>query len=235
MIEISNVCKSFKDNIIFKNINFVCKNEIVSILGKSGSGKSTLLKLILGVEKDYDGDISVDGCNIEDEAPKIGYISQNSSLYPWLDLKKNLQLPLDILKIKDIDLDSFLKKFDLYKYKNHKISQLSVGMQKRAMIIRVIISKLSNILIDEAFSSLDYFLRFEIYDYILKLQNLYSLSVINVTHDIDEAIILSKKVYIISDKSLKDICIDVDDNLRNKNIFNTPEYIDLKNKILNYL
>ena len=180
-----------------RNVSFsVEEGEFVSLIGPSGCGKSTVLSIIAGLEEKTSGDIEIDG--------QIGYMLQKDSLLEWLTIYKNVLFGLEIKNIKTTEnvkyVENLLKKYNLYEFKDKYPNQLSGGMRQRAALIRTLAIKPKILLLDEAFSALDYQTRImvtkDIYD-ILKNEHITALI---VTHDISEAISMSDRVIVLSNR-----------------------------------
>lgn len=180
-----------------KDVSFsVEEGEFVSIIGPSGCGKSTVLSIIAGLEEKTAGNIEIDG--------QIGYMLQKDSLLEWLTIYKNVLFGLEIKNIKTTEnvkyVENLLKKYNLYEFKDKYPNQLSGGMRQRAALIRTLAIKPKILLLDEAFSALDYQTRImvtkDIYD-ILKNEHITALI---VTHDISEAISMSDRVIVLSNR-----------------------------------
>ena len=188
-----------------KDINFtVNRGEFVSIIGPSGCGKSTLLSIIAGLEDKTQGNIYIDGSKVEGISPKIGYMLQKDSLLEWRSIYKNVLFGLEIRKINTKEnreyVEELLKKYHLYEFKDKYPSQLSGGMRQRVALIRTLAIKPKILLLDEAFSALDYQTRLmvtkDIYE-ILKNENVTTLM---VTHDISEAISMSDRIIVLTSR-----------------------------------
>lgn len=180
-----------------KDISFSIKEgEFVSLIGPSGCGKSTILSIIAGLEEKSAGNIQING--------KIGYMLQKDSLLEWLTIYKNVLFGLEIKNEKTTEnvkyVENLLKKYNLYEFKDKYPNQLSGGMRQRAALIRTLAIKPNILLLDEAFSALDYQTRImvtkDIYD-ILRKENKTALI---VTHDISEAISMSDRVIMLSNR-----------------------------------
>ena len=180
-----------------RDVSFsVEEGEFVSLIGPSGCGKSTVLSIIAGLEEKTSGDIEIDG--------QIGYMLQKDSLLEWLTIYKNVLFGLEIKNIKTTEnvkyVENLLKKYNLYEFKDKYPNQLSGGMRQRAALIRTLAIKPKILLLDEAFSALDYQTRImvtkDIYD-ILKNEHITALI---VTHDISEAISMSDRVIVLSNR-----------------------------------
>ena len=144
-----------------KDINFTVDNgEFVSIIGPSGCGKSTLLSIIAGLEEKTSGKLYIDGEESNGITSKIGYMLQKDSLLEWRSIYKNVIFGLEIKKINTPEnrkyVEELLKKYHLYEFKDKYPSQLSGGMRQRVALIRTLAIKPKILLLDEAFSAIDY-------------------------------------------------------------------------------
>lgn len=216
MIEIKNLSYSFGNSKILKNINLnIEDNEIVSIIGTSGVGKSTLFNLIAGILDLQEGEITIDGSS--DYKSKVAYMLQKDLLFEHKTIVENIILPLIINKIeKKVAIEEakkILKTFALLDYANKYPKQLSGGMRQRIALIRTYMFKRKIFLLDEAFSALDAITKRELHNWYLKLANDFKLTTILITHDVEEAVLLSDKIYILANKPgeiIKEIKIELD-------------------------
>ena len=144
-----------------KNITFsVNEGEFISIIGPSGCGKSTILSIIAGLEDKSSGSVVLDGEEISNVSNKIGYMLQKDSLLEWRTIYKNVILGLEITKQRTKENEDYaielLKKYNLYEFKDKYPTQLSGGMRQRVALIRTLAIRPKILLLDEAFSALDY-------------------------------------------------------------------------------
>ena len=202
-LEIKNLSYSFGDNHILKDINiYVKENEMVAIVGSSGVGKSTLFNLIAGVLKKQSGEIIINGS--DDYIGKVAYMLQKDLLFEHKTIINNVILPLIIAKIdKKVALEEgrkILKQFNLEKYADKYPKQLSGGMRQRVALIRTYMFKRNIFLLDEAFSALDAITKKELHKWYLNLKKEFNLTTLLITHDIEEAIFLSDRIYILGNK-----------------------------------
>ena len=217
-LEIKNLSYSFGDNHILKDINiYVKENEIVAIVGSSGVGKSTLFNLIAGVLKKQSGEITIDGS--DDYIGKVAYMLQKDLLFEHKTIINNVILPLIIAKIdKKVALEEgrkILKQFNLEKYADKYPKQLSGGMRQRVALIRTYMFKRNIFLLDEAFSALDAITKKELHKWYLNLKKEFNLTTLLITHDIEEAVFLSDRIYILANKPgeiIKEIKIEINPN-----------------------
>ena len=177
------------------NISFdVKEGEFVSIIGPSGCGKSTLLSIIAGLEPKTEGDIQIDG--------NTGYMLQKDSLLEWRSIYDNVLFGLEIGHKKTKENEAYvlelLKKYGLYEFKDKYPTQLSGGMRQRAALIRTLAIKPNILLLDEAFSALDYQTRIMVTNDIFQILKNENITAVIVTHDISEAISMSDRVIVLS-------------------------------------
>lgn len=190
------------------NINLdVKKGEFVSIIGPSGCGKSTLLSIIAGLEERNTGEVYLDGEEIEEISSEIGYMLQKDGLLEWRTIYKNVILGLEIRGIKTKEneeyVNNLLKKYHLYEFKDKYPTQLSGGMRQRAALIRTLAIKPKILLLDEAFSALDYQTRIMVTKDVYSILRQEGITALIVTHDISESISLSDRVVVLSRRPAK--------------------------------
>ena len=225
ILELNNIGKKYqaKNGEIeaLKNINLkVNEGEFISIIGPSGCGKSTLLSIIAGLEKQSSGELYIDG--------EIGYMLQTDSLLPWRTIYKNVLFGLEIRKNKTEENEEYVKellrKYDLYDFKDKYPSQLSGGMRQRAALIRTLAIKPRILLLDEAFSALDYQTRIMVTNDIFKILKNENITSVMVTHDISEAISMSDRVIVLTNRpgTVKNIH-DIDFEMEDRNPINCRE------------
>ena len=203
ILDIKNLSYSFGNNPILKDINIhVNENEMVAIVGSSGVGKSTLFNLIAGVLKKQVGEIAINGSN--DYIGKVAYMLQKDLLFEHKTIINNVILPLIIAKVNKKEAfeegNKILKQFNLDKYANKYPQQLSGGMRQRVALIRTYMFKRKIFLLDEAFSALDAITKKELHKWYLDLKKEFNLTTLLITHDIEEAVFLSDRIYILGNK-----------------------------------
>ncbi len=188
-----------------KDISFnITEGEFVSIIGPSGCGKSTLLSIIAGLEKSSGGKLYIEGQEETDSATstKIGYMLQKDSLLEWRTILNNVMIGLEVRHIKTPEnkkyAENLLKKYGLYEFKDKYPLQLSGGMRQRVALIRTLAVKPKILLLDEAFSALDYQTRIMVTKDIYEILKNEGITTLMVTHDISEAISMSDRIVILS-------------------------------------
>ncbi|MCL1786408.1 MAG: ABC transporter ATP-binding protein [Defluviitaleaceae bacterium] len=184
-------------------INFVVyEGQLVSIIGPSGCGKSTILSLISGLEMPTGGQIYVNGEAVKGVNGKTGYMLQKDNLLDWRTIRGNVLLGLEILgrpgKTSIAYADSLLRAYGLWEFKDKRPSQLSGGMRQRAALIRTLATRPALLLLDEAFSALDYQTRLVVADDVCGILRREQKTAVMVTHDISEGISMADRVIVLS-------------------------------------
>ena len=207
MIEFKNVSKSYKSGQqVIKNVNITVETgELFVLIGSSGCGKTTLLKMVNKLNTINEGEVLIDGVNIDkvklEEIPKlIGYVVQEGGLFPHLTVEENIALIMkncgekeDAIKKRVTELLSLVN-LDPETYRNQYPSQLSGGQRQRVGVARAFAMNPGIILMDEPFSALDPVTRNELQDEVVRLQKRYHKTIIFVTHDMDEAVKIATKI-----------------------------------------
>lgn len=190
-----------------------------------GCGKSSLLSIIAGLEPKTEGEVYIEGNLQSGISSKIGYMLQKDSLLEWRNIYNNVMLGLEIRHARTKENEDYvvtlLKKYGLYEFKDKYPSQLSGGMRQRVALIRTLAIKPKILLLDEAFSALDYQTRMMVTNDIYKILREEGITAIIVTHDISESISMSDKVVVLTSRpaKLKNIH-EIDFNLPNRTPIN---------------
>ena len=233
ILELKDISKKYQSKkgeiIAIKNISMrVKEGEFISIIGPSGCGKSTLLSIISGLEEKTTGEIYIEGEKIEGISAKIGYMLQKDCLLEWRTIWSNVVLGLELKgKINEENknyVENLLKKYNLYDFKDKYPSELSGGMRQRAALIRTLAVRPKILLLDEAFSALDYQTRIMVTNDIYNILRKEGITAIIVTHDISEAISMSDRVVVLTKRpgTIKDIH-KIDFEMENRNPINCRE------------
>ncbi len=224
---------------VLKNINLtILKGEFICIVGASGCGKSTLLRIIGGLEQGYTGNCLFKEQEIRKPSVDRGFVFQESRLFPWLTVEKNVEFGLrDAAEIKqgnskdkkDI-VQQHLELVGLENFRKAYPHQLSGGMQQRASIARALVNNPDMLLLDEPFGALDAFTRINMQQEILKIWRKEKTTMVLVTHDIDEAVYLADRVVLMSQRpgTIKKIVKNDVPRPRNRK---NPEYTKIRNEI----
>lgn len=189
---------------VLQKIQLAVKNgEFVSIVGPSGSGKSTIFRLIVGLEKQLSGSIHLNGRLTENRLGKIGYMPQQDLLMPWRTVIQNALLPLEIQHRKKTNnnrVKNLLKEFGLEGYEKKYPHELSGGMRQRVSFLRATLSHSNVLLLDEPFSALDAMTKLYMQEWLLEQWQKQQATILFITHDISEALFLSDRIFIITEK-----------------------------------
>ncbi len=246
-LEISNISISFENKKVLENISIdLYENELVCILGVSGSGKTTLFNIIAGLLKSNFGNVKMNGEDITGKSGKISYMLQKDLLLPHKKIIDNVALPIVIKgesKVKAREIAKpYFKEFGLEGTENLYPNKLSGGMKQRAALLRTYLFSSEVALLDEPFSALDAITKHKIHNWYLNIMKKIKMSTLFITHDIDEAILLSDRIYILAGnpgKIVTEIKIDLkkSENMEynNEDVIMSEKFIEYKREILKYL
>ncbi|WP_316571755.1 ABC transporter ATP-binding protein [Neobacillus sp. YIM B06451] len=205
-IRFENITHSFNETgLVLDGISLhVNDGEFVSIIGPSGSGKSTIFQTIGGLLKPEGGDIFLEERRINGETGNIAYMPQQASLLPWRTVLKNVLLAQELSgRTDEAEARTWLAKVGLSGYENAYPHQLSGGMKQRVAFIRALLSPQPIMLLDEPFSALDEFTRFDMQKWLLSVWEEKRKSVLFITHNIEEALFLSDRIVLLSPRPAK--------------------------------
>ena len=217
------------------------KGEFVAIVGPSGCGKSTLLSLIAGLIVPEKGLIKINGKYLRESTTNIGYMLQHDELFEWRTIYHNVLLGLEIQHMLSAKTKAraheLLDIYGLKNFENSHPSELSGGMRQRAALIRTLVLEPDILLLDEPFSALDMLTKSAIHDWYLQVMEQIQLSTLFVTHDIDEAILLSDRVCLLTGKPghiTREIRIE-EPRPRGKDFPLSRRFLEYKQQILSHL
>lgn len=205
ILRAENICKSFGTNAVLRDVSLTLRTgEVVGLLGVSGSGKTTLFNVLSGIYPPDSGTVLLNGEDVTGTPGKVSYMLQKDLLFPYRRVIDNVCLPL-ILRGKSKRearqiAESHFIPFGLDGTQMQYPAQLSGGMRQRAAFLRTYLASDGVALLDEPFSALDAITKSALHKWYLDVMRRIELSVIFITHDIDEAILLSDRVYILSGK-----------------------------------
>ena len=237
-INIQKINKSFGDVKVLNDFSLDIKpGSFVSLIGPSGCGKSTLLRIIGGLEQASNGSVILDGEKITKAGSDRGFAFQGSNLFPWLTVRDNISFGLKARKIyreKKQDVTDIINLVGLKGFETSYPHQISGGMQQRASLARALVGHPKVLLLDEPLGALDAFTRMNLQDEILRIKNENDMTMLMVTHDVDEAIYMSDKVVVMSARpSRVEAVVDID--LPYPRIRVQDTFTIYRNKILEYL
>lgn len=219
---------------MLKNISInIEKGKFVSLIGPSGCGKSTIFNIISRLIPQDSGEIYVNGT--------IGYMQQKDLLLPWKTIMDNVALPLTIKGVDKKTRENKVKKYlpiiGLEGYEKNYPSQLSGGMKQRASFLRTLMASEDIMLLDEAFASLDSITKSKMQIWLLDMKSRLNNTILLITHDIDEALLLSDRIYVLSSKPTtikKEIILDFNTANKKERILSSKT-LKLKEEILKVL
>lgn len=230
------------DGKILDDLSFEVRDgEFVSILGASGCGKSTLFRLLNGLESIQSGEIEVDGKNIRELKNYSSYMPQKDLLFPWRTVEQNVMLPMTIKGVGKAERKracaEMLARVELSEYAKKYPRELSGGMRQRVSFARTLCAGEGLLLLDEPFSALDSITRINLQEWLLRQWSKVNRTVMFITHDVEEAIFLSQKIFLINDRPIHNMEI-VDVPLpypRTRDMLMEPEIIRLKERLIRTL
>lgn len=202
LLGIKNVGKHYADHVVLQNVNLsIVKSEFVSLVGMSGGGKSTLLRMIAGLEKPTAGKITQDSQEVTNLNPKVKMMFQDDRLLPWMDILHNVTLGEN----KDSVIKrarSLLKQVGLENYSSAYPKQISGGQKQRVALARALMPQPEILLLDEPLGALDALTRMKMQDLILQIWKNTGIAMVLVTHDINEAVRMSQKIFVVKDATV---------------------------------
>lgn len=239
-LEVRNVSFSYDNKVnVIDNINITLnEGEIVCLLGVSGGGKTTLFNVISGLNTPQTGEILLDGENITGQPGRISYMLQKDLLLPYRTVEDNVALPLIIKGMKKTEarkkVSPHFKEFGLEGTQKKYPAELSGGMRQRAALLRTYMFSNDVALLDEPFSALDTITKGEIHRWYLDVMEKIRLSTLFITHDMDEAVLLSDRIYLLGSKPgtiIDEIIID-EPKPRRSDFNLTEKFLEYKKQLL---
>jgi putative hydroxymethylpyrimidine transport system ATP-binding protein len=236
MVSIEKLTFAFENaGPIFKNISMDVKaGEFVSIIGTSGSGKSTLFQLITGLLEPDQGEIRIKGENAGNRLGKVGYMPQKDLLLPWRTVLDNVLLPLEVSKEnsrrKIPQIREWLARFGLAEVEKAYPDELSGGMRQRAAFLRTIMTGKDLLLLDEPIGALDSLTKRNMQSWLLGLWGELQKTVLFITHDLEEAILLSDRIYLLGRESLQEVKVSLS-RPRSAELIYQSEFITMKQEL----
>jgi ABC-type nitrate/sulfonate/bicarbonate transport system ATPase subunit len=238
-LELKGVKKTFEDTFAVSDVSLVLhENEFVSIIGPSGCGKSTLFNMISGLIEEDEGEILIDGALAKNRKGMVSYMYQKDLLLPWLKIIDNVALPLRVRNVPRKDARAqvmpLFETFGLTGFEHKYPHQLSGGMRQRAALMRTYVYSRDIMLLDEPFGGLDALTKAKMQDWLLNVNSELKASILFITHDIEEAIYLSDRIYLMSDRPStikEEILVDLP-RPRNRDMMVSEGFTQLKKKLL---
>ena len=207
LLEVRHLDKLFRtkqqETLALSDINFsTYRREFLSIVGPSGCGKSTLIRILAGLEEQTSGDVLLDSKPVCGPGSDRGMVFQSYTLFPWLTVKKNVMFGLEINNYGTVESErqalQWLQLVGLEKFADAYPHQLSGGMKQRVAIVRALATQPRILLMDEPFGALDAQTRFRMQAHLLEIWRKIDITIVFITHDLDEAIFLSDRILVLS-------------------------------------
>lgn len=206
-LQVNNLNKNFKTKqgslTVLKDINMsIAQGEFICAVGASGSGKSTLLRQIAGLDRPTTGEIKIDGTRVTGPGPDRGMVFQHYTLYPWMNVQKNTEFGLKLQGLSKKErrekASYYLNVVGLESFAKSLPKQLSGGMKQRCAIARALASEPKVMLMDEPFGALDIHTKESMHHFMLELWERTNLTIFMITHDVEEAVFLSNRIYALT-------------------------------------
>ena len=234
-ISVKNLTKKFDDLLVLDNVSFnINKGDFVCIVGPTGCGKTTFLNLLVKLIEPTSGEILIDGEPANPKKHNISFVFQEPSTFPWLTVEENIKFNLNIKKVDKQEIqrrtDKILDIIGLSHERNSYPSELSVSAEQRVVIGRSFAVYPDLLLMDEPYGQMDIKVRYYLEDEVLKLWRETGSTVLFITHNIEEAIYLSQKCLVMSQKPTTVKAI-VDNPLPYPRDVSSPEFIKLREEI----
>ena len=241
-LEVNHISKRFDDKHVLQDISIsLNQGELVSLLGVSGGGKTTLFNIIAGLLPPDEGNVILNGKDITNQPGQISYMMQKDLLLPYRTIEDNTALPLLLKGVNKRDartqVSPLFAQFGLEGTQKKYPAQLSGGMRQRAALLRTYLFSQDVALLDEPFSALDTLTKRSIHQWYLDVMEKIQLTTLFITHDIDEAILLSDRIYLLSGnpgRIAAEIVIQ-EPKPRRDDFSLTPEFLEYKREILSLL
>ena len=238
-LEVRHISKSFEGKAVLRDVSLELREgELVSLLGVSGGGKTTLFNVISGLLQPDEGEVLLDGRDITNRPGQISYMMQKDLLLPYLSIADNAALPLRLRGVRRRDalrqVSPLFAQFGLEGTQDQYPAQLSGGMRQRAALLRTYMFSRNVALLDEPFSALDTLTKDAMHRWYLDVMEKLRLTTLFITHDMDEAILLSDRICILSG-SPGEIAGEIvirEPRPRRADFNLTPEFLAYKRRIL---
>lgn len=241
-LKVEGISKSFDGEPVIRDISIeLHKGELVSLLGISGGGKTTLFNIIAGLSTPDKGRVVMDGEDITGRPGHVSYMLQKDLLFPFCTIEDNVALPLIVKGVKKKEArqmaGKYFEGFGLEGTQKKYPSQLSGGMRQRAALLRTYLFSGSVALLDEPFSALDMLTKQSVHGWYLDVMEQIRLSTLFITHDIDEAVLLSDRIYLLTGKpgTITGEIVIKEPKPRAKDFQVTEAFLEYKRTILNHL
>ncbi|MFI3213330.1 MAG: ABC transporter ATP-binding protein [Eubacteriales bacterium] len=234
-VEVRNLTKSFGDLLVLDDVSFDVKDgEFLCIVGPTGCGKTTFLNSLTKIYEPNNGTIKVDGADIDPSVQNLAYIFQEYSTMEWLNIQQNIEFGLKAKKVSPVlikeRVDKVIEMVGLEKYRNYYPSQVSASMLQRVVIARAFATEPDLLLMDEPYGQLDLILKYKLEDELIKMWEEIKTTVLFITHNIEEAVYLSNRIIVLTNKPTKIKTEIINDLPRPRNV-SSPEFVALRDQV----
>jgi len=232
ILGVQNLSKVFGTHAALNFISFdVRRREFLSVLGASGCGKSTLIRIVAGLETQTSGQILLDGKPVAGPGPDRGMVFQGYTLFPWLTVKRNVMFGLRMSGKSAFEAESEAREWialvGLSKFENAYPHELSGGMKQRVAIARALANRPRILLMDEPFGALDAQTRAQMQGYLLEIWRNVDVTILFITHDLDEAVYLSDRILVLgaNPSRVQEVIENPVPRPRSREQFTSPEFL----------
>lgn len=234
-VKVNHLTKKFGDLLVLNDMSFdVDDGDLLCVVGPTGCGKTTFLNSLTKIYDITEGEILLNGEQVNPKKQNIAYIFQGDSTMPWLTVEENVGFGLDIKKVpeakKKEQVEKYLEIVGLTKYRKYYPKQLSASMLQRVSIARAFATEPELLLMDEPYGQLDIELRFKLEDELVKLWKLTGTTVLFITHNIEEAVYLGNKIMILTNKPTT-VKKTIKNDLPRPRDIAAPEFVKLRNEV----
>ena len=245
-LQVRNLSKIYRDKerevTALKDVNLEVKeSEFVMIVGPSGCGKTSLINIIGGLDEATSGEVLLDGKAVNGPGADRGMVFQGYSLFPWLSVQKNVEFGLKMKKLpaakRTEQAQKYIRLVGLEGFEDALPRQLSGGMKQRVAIARTLANEPEVLLMDEPFGALDAQTRVVMQELLADISRRTGTTILFITHDIDEAVLLGERIYVMSRRPgtvREAITVDISGE-RNHNSLVLPEFLETKKRIMDML
>lgn len=244
-LQIINLHKNFETRegtlVVLKDINMtIAQGEFICAVGASGSGKSTLLRQIAGLDLPTGGEVRIDGQRVTGPGPDRGMVFQHYTLYPWMSVQENTEFGLKLQnvpkRLRREQASYYLDVVGLSRFAKALPKELSGGMKQRVAIARALASEPKILLMDEPFGALDVHTKESMHEFMLDLWERTGITVFMITHDVEEAVFLSSRIYALGARPgtvRKEIVVNLPE--RSHHVKRHPVFHDYRDELMELL
>ncbi|HEY8898978.1 MAG TPA: ABC transporter ATP-binding protein [Chthoniobacterales bacterium] len=242
ILQVQDLEKAFgtgdERHVVFNNVSLnIHRREFITVIGPSGCGKSTLARIVAGLDESTGGNILLDGHPVSGPGPDRGMVFQGYTLFPWLTVKRNVMFGLEMRgKTKataESEARSWIDMVGLAKFENSYPHELSGGMKQRVAIARALANEPRILLMDEPFGALDAMTRCKMQNYLLQIWKKVDVTILFITHDLDEAIYLSDRILVLGTNpgGVREVIENAVPRPRSVHQLLSPEFLALKGRL----